>query len=224
MPAQAGRRARRALRRLEKSWCSGSRIQVLGRGDKWASASLPSLSELSVPLTAQHLHEKLLELKIYLRTTELKIYLRTSRAEVYLQLRQLEMKMLNCERYTRFGSCWFQRKMVCWGGVRPRPGPRLPPLEGGAGSHALGCLIDVLPPVRKSPVSRSCSVALGARHICRKGCGHGGGAWRAHMHGSDTPAYTRISCRCPSRACSPERTTCSMSACCGVIVVRRVLL
>ena len=25
------------------------------------------------------------------------------------------MKMLNCERYTRFGSCWSQRKMVCWG-------------------------------------------------------------------------------------------------------------
>ena len=118
---------------------------VLGRGDTWASASLPSLSELSVPLTAQHLHEKLLELKIYLRT---------SRAEVYLQLRQLEMKMLDCERYTRFGSCWFQRKMVCWGGVRPRPGPRLPPLEGGGRQPCNGLLV-VLPPVRKSPVRRS---------------------------------------------------------------------
>ena len=35
---------------------------------------------------------------------------------------------------------------------------------------------------------------------------------------------TRMSCRCPSRACSPERATCSMSACSGVIVVRRVPL
>jgi hypothetical protein len=57
------------------------------------------------------------------------------------QLQQPEMKMLDCERYTRFGSCWFQRKMVCWGGVRPRPGRRLPPLEGGAGSHAMGCVL-----------------------------------------------------------------------------------
>ena len=85
------------------SWYIRSNPLVLGRGDKWASASLPSLSELSVPLTAQHLHKKLLELKIYLRTT---------RAEVYLQLQQLFMKMLARERYTRVAGAGNERNMV----------------------------------------------------------------------------------------------------------------
>jgi hypothetical protein len=88
---------------VRMSWCIRRNPQVLGRGDKWASASLPSLSELNVPLTAQHLHDKLLELKSFA----------TIRCEhKTFQLQQLVMKMLDCERYIRFGSCWFERKMV----------------------------------------------------------------------------------------------------------------
>ena len=48
-----------------------------------------------------------------------------------------------------------RRKMVCWGGVvRPRPGPLLPPLEGGGRRPRNGPPV-VLPPVRKSPVTRN---------------------------------------------------------------------
>ena len=77
--------------------------QVLGRGDKWATASLPSLSELSVPLTAQHLHEKLLELKSFAAT-------RHERAT--FQLQQPEMKMLDCERYIGSAVAGSRREMV----------------------------------------------------------------------------------------------------------------
>ena len=104
------------------SWCIRRNPLVLGRGDKWASASLPSLSELSAPLTAQHLHLSLAVLNTFT--------LRPSEGES-IQHQQPEMKMLDCERYTRFAVAGSRRKMVCWGGVRPRPGPRLPPLEGG---------------------------------------------------------------------------------------------
>ena len=142
---------------------------------------MPSLSELSVPLTAQHLHEKLL-----------------ARAEVYLQLRQLEIKMLDCERYPRFGSCWFHRKMVCWGGVRPRPGPLLPPLEGGGRQPCTGLLV-VLPPVRKSPVRRACCACCRGAHMCRKDSGHGGGAGRAPMHVADAPAHGADVCHVRAR-------------------------
>ena len=123
---------------------------------------------------------------------------RTSRAEVHLQLQLLEMKKLNCERYTRFGSCWFQRKMVCWGGVRPRPGPRLPPLEGGGRQPCTGLLV-VLPPVRKSPVSRSCCACCRRALACRKGCGRGGVAGRAQMHGADAPTHGADVCRVRDR-------------------------
>ena len=92
--------------------------------------------------------------------------------------------MLGSERYTRFGSCWFHRKMVCWGGVRPHPGPRLPPLQGGGRQPCNGLRV-VLPPVRKSPVSRAALPACRRALACRKGCGHRVGAGRARMHGSD---------------------------------------
>ena len=76
---------------------------------------------------------------------------------------------------------------VCWGGVRPRPGPLLPPLEGGGRRPRNGPRV-VLPPVRKPPVSRSCSACCRRALACREGCGHRGGAGRAQMHGSDAPA------------------------------------
>ena len=78
--------------------------------------------------------------------------------------------------------------MVCWGGVRPRPGPRLPPLEGGGRQPCTGLLV-VLPPVRKSPVRRACCACCRGAHTCRKDSGHGGGAGRAQMHVADAPAH-----------------------------------
>ena len=63
-----------------------------------------SLSELSAPLTAQHLHLSLAVLNTFT--------LRRSEGES-IQHRQPEMKMLDCERYTRFGSAGSRRKMVC---------------------------------------------------------------------------------------------------------------
>ena len=38
-------------------------------------------------------------------------------------------------------SSGMRRKMVCWGGYDPAPDPDCPPWRGGAGSHALGCLL-----------------------------------------------------------------------------------
>ena len=96
----------------------------------------------------------------------------------------------SCNRRTfqELLSCGMRRKMVCWGGVRPRPGPRLPPLEGGGRQPCTGLLV-VLPPVRKSPVRRACCACCRGAHMCRNECGHGGGAGRAPMHVADAPAH-----------------------------------
>ena len=47
----------------------------MGESDKWATGLSPSFSHSSVPLTAWHLHDKLLELMIYLRTRAAEVYL-----------------------------------------------------------------------------------------------------------------------------------------------------
>ena len=134
-----------------KSWCSRSRIQLLGTSDKWRRASSLQISQLSVPLTAQHLH---------LRLAELQTYPGTRCARVSIEQLHVHIQMCSDRRYTGVGSCWFQRKMVCWVEAMPRPRPLLPPLEGGGRQPCTG-LLDVLPPVRKSPVSR-CSQLLSA--------------------------------------------------------------
>ena len=152
--------------------------QLLGKGDKWRKGSLPSLSQLSVPLTAQ---------PVPVRSPRLDIYPPTHRVRVYIQLRQPEMTMLDRERYTRLGSCWFHRKMVCWGGVRPRPGPRLPPLEGG-GQTATQWAACCPPAGAQVTGETSCLLCCRRAPICRKGGGHGSGAGRARMDGADAPA------------------------------------
>ena len=70
-----------------------------------------------------------------------------------------------CTPLTASAPYLAKRKMMCWGGVRPRPRPRLPPLEGGGGQPRNGLLV-VLPPVRKSPVSRAAAgrVRCARRH------------------------------------------------------------
>ena len=84
----------------------------------------------------------------------------------------------SCNRRTfqELLSCGVRRKMVCWGGVRPRPGPRLPPLEGGGRRPRNGPRV-VLPPVRKSPVSRTictcCRARTHAGRIVGTGVGQG---------------------------------------------------
>jgi hypothetical protein len=82
--------------------------------------------------------------------------------------------MLDCERYIGLAVAGSRRKMVCWGGVRPRPGPLLPPLEGGGRRPRNGPRV-VLPPVRKSPVSRTCCACCRARTRAGRVAGHGGG-------------------------------------------------
>ena len=86
------------------SWCSYRIAQLLGRSDNGRQGSLPPFSQLSAPLTAQHLHLSLAVLNTFT--------LRRSEGES-IQHRQPEMKMLDCERYTRFGSAGSRRKMVC---------------------------------------------------------------------------------------------------------------
>ena len=91
-----------------------------------------------------------------------------------------------------------KRKMMCWGRARPRPGPRLPPLEGGGRQPCTGLLV-VLPPVRKSPVRRACCACCRGAHMCRKDSGHGGGAGRAPMHVADAPAHGADVCHVRAR-------------------------
>ena len=138
------------------SWCSRSRIQLLGTSDKWRRASSLQISQLSVPLTAQHLH---------LRLAELKIYPRASSAEVYFMKLHVHIQMCSYRRYNRVADAGSKRKMMCWGRARPRPGPRLPPLEGGGRQPCTGLRV-VLPPVRKSPVRRG--TPLPPLCVCRR--------------------------------------------------------
>ena len=160
------------------SWCSRSRIQLLGTSEKWRRASSLQISQLSVPLTAQLLH---------LRLAELKIYPRASSAEVYFMKLHVHIQMCSDKRYTRVADAGSKRKMMCWGTARPRPGPRLHPLERGGRQPCTGLRV-VLPPVRKSPVRRGAPLCVVAARTCRKGCGHGDGAGRARMDGADAPA------------------------------------
>ena len=67
-------------------------------------ALCPPFLNLDAPLTAQHLHLSLAVLNTFT--------LRRSEGES-IQHRQPEMKMLDCERYTRFGSAGSRRNMVC---------------------------------------------------------------------------------------------------------------
>ena len=198
--------------RVRKSWCIRRNPLVLGRGDKWASASLPSLSELSAPLTAQHLHLSLAVLNTFT--------LRPSEGES-IQHQQPEMKMLDCERYTRFAVAGSRRKMVCWGGVRPRPGPRLPPLEGGGRQPCTG-LLDVLPPVRKSPVRRAAAGRVRCALTCRQDCGPCGGAGVAQTHGAVDRAHAadvrRVCDRPRDRPARCLRLCCRRSASVAVMM------
>ena len=71
--------------------------------------------------------------------------------------------MLDCERYIGLAVAGSRRKMVCWVGVLPRPGPVLPPLEGGGRQPCTGLLV-VLPLARKSPV-RAPLRSVGKGHV-----------------------------------------------------------
>ena len=103
-----------------------------------------------------------------------------------IQHQQQEMKMLYCERYIGLAVAGSRRKMVCWVGVRPRPGPLLPPLEGGqAATQWAACC----PPAGAQVTGEmSCFPCCRRAPICRKGGGHGSWAGRARMDGADAPA------------------------------------
>ena len=89
--------------RAQTSWCSCRIAQLLGRSGNGRQDSLPPFSQLDAPLTAQHLHRSL----AVLNTSTLR---RSEGGSI--QHPQQEMKMLDCERYTRFGSAGSRRKMV----------------------------------------------------------------------------------------------------------------
>ena len=106
--------------------------QSLGRSDKWATGSPGPFSKLLEHAAPRQLLGAACDLEKNTEGVPLCVLFEV------------------CHRGSWNGSHWTfrelrrcltRRKMVCWGGVRPRPGPRLPPLEGGAGSHALGCLL-----------------------------------------------------------------------------------
>ena len=114
--------------------------------------------------------------------------------------------------------------MVCWLGAMPRPRRLLPPLEGGGGQPCNGLLV-VLPPVRKSPVSRACGACCRARTHAGRIARHGGGAGRAQMHGADAPAHCADVCHVRDRPterrarclCAPASLLC-VGCCCDVAV------
>ena len=115
----------------------------------------------------------------------------------------------------------FWRKMVCWGGVRPRPGPRLPPLEGGGRQPCTG-LLDVLPPVRKSPVRRAAAGRVRCALTCRQDCGPCGGAGVAQTHGAVDRAHAadvrRVCDRPRDRPARCLRLCCRRSASVAVMM------
>ena len=84
------------------SWCILRSLILRGRSDKWAPGLSPSFSHLSVPLTAWHLHDKLLELMIYLRTRAAEVDIMKLLAHAY---------MCSDSWYTRVAGCGSKRKM-----------------------------------------------------------------------------------------------------------------
>ena len=185
---------------------------VLGRGDNGSQRSLPPFSHLDVPLRAQHLH---LSLEEFNTST-----LRRSEGGS-IQHRQPEMKMLDCERYIGSAVAGSSRKMVCWGGVRPRPGPLLPPLEGGGRQPCTGLRV-VLPPVRKSPVRRAAAGRVRCALTYRQDCGPCGGAGVAQMDGAVDRAHAadvrRVCDRPRDRPARCLRLCCRRSASVAVMM------
>ena len=97
----------------------------------------------------------------------------------------------------------------CAGSRRcPDPDPCCPPWRGGGRQPCTGLRV-VLPPVRKSPVNRTICTCCRGAHVCRKDCGHGGGAGRAQMHGADAPAYMLLM----SVACVTARPSAVLDVC-----------
>ena len=96
--------------------------------------------------------------------------------------------------------------MVCWVGARPRPGPRLPPLEGGGGLPCNGQRV-VLPSARKSPVNACRSNGSLGAHTCGQGCGLGDWGMRAQMHACDAPM-------CPADVANVLTCPCAQFAMC----------
>ena len=104
-------------------------------------------------------------------------------------------------------------------GTTPPQTPTAP--LGGGGQAAMQWAACCPPTGAQVTGESSCPASLSARASLQEGLRAPG--WG----GASTDAWfgcTNMSCRCPSHACSPERTRCSMSACCSVIVVRRVPL
>ena len=138
-----------------------------------------------------------------------------------IQHLQPEMKMLDCERYTRFGSCWFQRKMVFRGGVRPPPRSLSASPARGGGQPCTGLCVSV-PPVRKSPVSRLASDGLAHTAHCRVNGGQVGWGVSKPVHGSVHPYDWADVCGMLARTSAQNAMCCCdavgwLDVCCSML-------
>jgi hypothetical protein len=161
------------------SWCSYRIAQLLGRSDNGRQGSLPPFSQLSAPLTAQHLHLSLAVLNTFT--------LRRSEGES-IQHRQPEMKMLDCEiEVHSFRQCWFQAQDgVLRRGTTP---PRTPTAPLGGGGQAAMHWVACCPPTGAQVTGESSLLRmLSARaHVQEglraRGCGRAcADAWRRCTH------------------------------------------
>ena len=98
---------------------------------------------------------------------------------------------------------------------------RLPPLEGGGRQPCTG-LLDVLPPVRKSPVRRAAAGRVRCALTCRQDCGPCGGAGVAQTHGAVDRAHAadvrRVCDRPRDRPARCLRLCCRRSASVAVMM------
>ena len=115
-----------------ESWCSRSRIQLLGTGDKWRRGSSLQISEFSVPLTGQHLH---------LRLAELQTYPGTRCARVSIEQLHVHIQMCSAQEVHSCRRCWFQAKDGVLGRGDAPTQTLAAPLGGGgqAAMHWAAC-------------------------------------------------------------------------------------
>ena len=149
----------RKARNLTASWCIRRSLILRGRSDKWRKGSLLSFLAVLEQATAEEDYGGGADLE----KRDLVIIVLT-----FFKVCHHGRWSCNRRTFQELLSCGVRRKMVCWGGVRPRPGPRLPPLEGGgqAAMHWAACC----PPTGAQVTGETCLLRmLSGRALVQEG-------------------------------------------------------